>query len=176
MPLNRPVIQPTKVVTDTAPSVQVLDAKACPRYLAQRIDDIDRTWPTPQWMTDALIASGVRSHNFLVDVTNFVLLELGQPLHAFDADKIQGDIIVRMAHSGETLELLNEQIITLSGDELVIADDAGVLALAGIMGGARSAVSDETTSIILESAHFDRLTISGACTPFWTAYGCFSAI
>ena len=64
MPLNRPVIQPTKVVTDTAPSVQVLDAKACPRYLAQRIDDIDRTWPTPQWMTDALIASGVRSHNF----------------------------------------------------------------------------------------------------------------
>lgn len=166
MPLNRPVIQPTKVVTDTAPSVQVLDAKACPRYLAQRIDDIDRTWPTPQWMTDALIASGVRSHNFLVDVTNFVLLELGQPLHAFDADKIQGDIIVRMAHSGETLELLNEQIITLSGDELVIADDAGVLALAGIMGGARSAVSDETTSIILESAHFDRLTISGRARRF----------
>lgn len=108
-------------------------------------------------------------------MTNFVLLELGQPLHAFDADKIQGDIIVRMAHSGETLELLNEQIITLSGDELVIADDAGVLALAGIMGGARSAVSDETTSIILESAHFDRLTISGR-TPFWTTYGCFSAI
>lgn len=140
MPLNRPVIQPIQVVTDTAPSVQVLDAKACPRYLTQRIDDIDRTWPTPQWMTDALIASGVRSHNFLVDVTNFVLLELGQPLHAFDADKIQGDIIVRMAHSGETLELLNEQVITLSGDELVIADDAGVLALAGIMGGARPAM------------------------------------
>lgn len=166
MPLNRPVIQPIQVVTDTAPSVQVLDAKACPRYLAQRIDDIDRTWPTPQWMTDALIASGVRSHNFLVDVTNFVLLELGQPLHAFDADKIQGDIIVRMAHSGETLELLNEQVITLSGDELVITDDAGVLALAGIMGGARSAVSDETTSIILESAHFDQLTIAGRARRF----------
>lgn len=166
MPLDRPVIRAADAVTDTAPSVRVLDTHACPRYLAQRIDDIDRSQPTPQWMTDALVASGVRSHNFLVDVTNFVLLELGQPLHAFDADKIQGDIIVRLAHSGETVELLNEQVITLSGDELVIADDAGVLALAGIMGGARSAVSDETTSIVLESAHFDQLTIAGRARRF----------
>ncbi|OOR84186.1 phenylalanine--tRNA ligase subunit beta [Moraxella canis] len=166
MPLDRPAIQAADAVTDTAPSVRVLDTHACPRYLAQRIDDIDRSQPTPQWMTDALVASGVRSHNFLVDVTNFVLLELGQPLHAFDADKIQGDIIVRLAHSGETVELLNDQVITLSGDELVIADDAGVLALAGIMGGARSAVSDETTSIVLESAHFDQLTIAGRARRF----------
>ncbi|WP_114801073.1 phenylalanine--tRNA ligase subunit beta [Moraxella canis] len=166
MPLDRPAIRAADAVTDTAPSVRVLDTHACPRYLAQRIDDIDRSQPTPQWMTDALVASGVRSHNFLVDVTNFVLLELGQPLHAFDADKIQGDIIVRLAHSGETVELLNEQVITLSGDELVIADDAGVLALAGIMGGARSAVSDETTSIVLESAHFDQLTIAGRARRF----------
>lgn len=100
------------------------------------------------------MASGMRTHNFLVDVTNYVLLELGQPLHAFDADKIQGDIVVRLANQGETLELLNEQTITLTGDELVIADDVGALALAGIMGGMRSSVTDETTNIVLESAHF----------------------
>lgn len=149
-----------------AVEVQVMDAVACPRYLAQAIYNIDRSVATPQWLKDRLVASGLRTHNFLVDVTNYVLLELGQPLHAFDADKIVGGIVVRMARQGETVQLLNEQNITLSGDELVIADDVGVLALAGIMGGLRSAVTDTTTNIVLESAHFHQLAIASRARRF----------
>lgn len=166
LPLNRPQIDQVQPAQQTAPLVEVVDSKACPRYLAQAIFGLDRSQPTPSWMKDALMASGVRSHNFLVDVTNFVLLELGQPLHAFDADKIQGKIVVRQAKPEETFELLNEQTIKLTGDELVIADDLGVLALAGIMGGMRSAVTDATTNIILESAHFDQLAIAGRARRF----------
>lgn len=90
--------------------------------------------------------------NLIVDITNFVLMELGQPLHAFDKDKLVGDISVRLAKQGETLVLLNGQSISLTGDELVICDEAGVIALAGIMGGQRTMVDDTTTSIVLESA------------------------
>ncbi|MFB6348427.1 phenylalanine--tRNA ligase subunit beta [Moraxella sp. ZJ142] len=166
IPLNAVAIDRPNPSTNYAPNIQVAAVAACPRYLAQRIDGIDRTCPTPAWIADALTASGVRVHNFLVDVTNYVLLELGQPLHAFDADKIVGDICVRLANAGESVELLNEQTITLTGDELVIADDVGVLALAGIMGGLRSAVTDNTTSIVLESAHFNRLSIAGRARRF----------
>ncbi|UYZ81251.1 phenylalanine--tRNA ligase subunit beta [Moraxella bovis] len=164
--LNRPKIITTPPTLDKSVSVKVENTTACPRYLAQYIGDIDRSVKTPKWLKDSLVASGLRTHNFLVDVTNFILLELGQPLHAFDADKIVGAIKVRLANQGETVELLNEQTITLSGDELVIVDDVGVLALAGIMGGSRSAVSDSTTNIVLESAHFNQLNIAGRARRF----------
>lgn len=166
LPLNRVPFDAITPSTTAGVGVKVANTTACPRYLAQRIDGIDRSVPTPDWMQAALVASGMRTHNFLVDVTNYVLLELGQPLHAFDANRIVGDICVRNAAAGETAVLLNEQSISLTGDELVIADDEGVLALAGIMGGARSAVSDETTSIVLESAHFDQLSIAGRARRF----------
>lgn len=142
LPLNRPVINTTTPTTDKTVGVHVTDSTACPRYLAQHIGNIDRTAKSPKWLKDALLSSGLRTHDFLVDVTNYVLLELGQPLHAFDADKIVGDIVVRLANHGESVQLLNEQTITLTGDELVIADEMGVLALAGIMGGLRSAVTE----------------------------------
>lgn len=166
LPLNRPTISTTAPTTDKAIGVSVADDDACPRYLAQYITGIDRTATTPKWLKDALISSGLRTHDFLVDVTNYVLLELGQPLHAFDADKIVGNIVVRFAHKDETIKLLNEQTITLTGDELVIADDIGVLALAGVMGGLRSAVTDSTTNIVLESAHFNQLAIAGRARRF----------
>ncbi|UNU72628.1 phenylalanine--tRNA ligase subunit beta [Moraxella nasovis] len=166
LPLNRPKICQADCVLNQAQAVQVDATTACPRYLAQLICDIDRNVATPKWIADSLIASGVRTHNFLVDVTNFVLLELGQPLHAFDANKVAGRIVVRLAKAGETLELLNEQTITLTGDELVIADDIGAIALAGIMGGRRTAVSDETTAIVLESAFFNPLAIAGRARRF----------
>ncbi|MCL1623873.1 phenylalanine--tRNA ligase subunit beta [Moraxella sp. Tifton1] len=166
LPLNCPAIHEVVPTLNIAPSVKVLNDEACPRYLAQFISNIDRSVVTPKWLSDHLVASGVRTHNFLVDVTNFVLLELGQPLHAFDAKKIVGDVVVRLANQGEQVELLNGQTITLTGDELVIADDVGVLALAGIMGGLRSAVTDETTSIILESAHFSQLAIAARARRF----------
>lgn len=148
------------------PEVKIEAAEQCPRYLLQAISNIDRSVDTPKWMTDALIQSGLRTHNFLVDVTNYVLMELGQPLHAFDADTIEGRIVVRLAKPEEQLLLLNEQTIRLTGDELVIADDKGILALAGIMGGKRSSVTDRTTNIILESAFFSPLAIAARARRF----------
>ena len=148
------------------PAVTVSAVDACPRYLLQSISNIDRSIETPKWMQDALVQSGLRSHNFLVDVTNYVLMELGQPLHAFDADTIVGDIVVRLAEPKETITLLNEQTIILTGDELVIADDKGALALAGIMGGQRSSVTDSTTNIVLESAFFNQLAIAARARRF----------
>jgi phenylalanyl-tRNA synthetase beta chain len=145
----------------TTPIIKVSATDACPRYLLQAISNIDRSIDTPKWMQDTLVQSGLRSHNFLVDVTNYILMELGQPLHAFDADTIVGNINVRLAQPKESITLLNEQTISLTGDELVIADDKGVLALAGIMGGQRSSVTDSTTNIVLESAFFSPLAIAG---------------
>ncbi len=170
LPMQQPKIPTNVAVTDnvstTTPAVTVSAVEACPRYLLQSISNIDRSIDTPRWMQDALIQSGLRSHNFLVDVTNYVLMELGQPLHAFDADTIEGDIVVRLAQPSETLTLLNEQTIILTGDELVIADDKGALALAGIMGGQRSSVTDSTTNIIVESAFFSQLAIAARARRF----------
>jgi len=168
LPMQHPEIPANVAATDNSatPAVTVSAVEACPRYLLQSISNIDRSIDTPKWMQDALVQSGLRSHNFLVDVTNYVLMELGQPLHAFDADTIVGDIVVRLAQPTETIILLNEQTITLTGDELVIADDKGALALAGIMGGQRSSVTDSTTNIVLESAFFNPLAIAARARRF----------
>ena len=168
LPMLPPEIPTNVAVTDNGATlaVTVSAVEACPRYLLQSISNIDRSIDTPKWMQDALVQSGLRSHNFLVDVTNYVLMELGQPLHAFDADTIDGDIVVRLAQPSETITLLNEQTITLTGDELVIADDKGALALAGIMGGQRSSVTDSTTNIVLESAFFNPLAIAARARRF----------
>lgn len=168
LPMQQPEIPANVAATDNSatPAVTVSAVEACPRYLLQSISNIDRSIDTPKWMQDALVQSGLRSHNFLVDVTNYVLMELGQPLHAFDADTIVGDIVVRLAEPSETITLLNEQTITLTGDELVIADDKGALALAGIMGGQRSSVTDSTTNIVLESAFFNPLAIAARARRF----------
>ncbi|AAZ19842.1 phenylalanyl-tRNA synthetase beta subunit [Psychrobacter arcticus 273-4] len=168
LPLQMPNIPDNNQVihNEAMPAVTVSAVEACPRYFLQSISNIDRTIDTPKWMQDALVQSGLRSHNFLVDVTNYVLMELGQPLHAFDADTIVGDIVVRLAQPEETITLLNEQTISLTGDELVIADDKGALALAGIMGGQRSSVTDSTTNIVLESAFFNPLAIAARARRF----------
>lgn len=171
LPMQMPDIPANVAATENAagtatPAVTVSAIEACPRYLLQSISNIDRSIDTPKWMQDALVQSGLRSHNFLVDVTNYVLMELGQPLHAFDADTIVGDIVVRLAQPEETITLLNEQTITLTGDELLIADDKGALALAGIMGGQRSSVTDSTTNIVVESAFFGQLAIASRARRF----------
>ncbi len=164
LPINQaPVAADSQVKT---PKIVVNAVEQCPRYLLQAISNIDRSIDTPKWMRDALIQSGLRTHNFLVDVTNYVLMELGQPLHAFDADTIVGNIEVRLAAPEETITLLNDQTITLNGDEIVIADDDSILALAGIMGGKRSSVTETTTNILLESAFFSPLAIAGRARRF----------
>ncbi len=168
LPMQMPTIADNITITENGatPAITVNAVEACPRYLLQSISNIDRSIDTPKWMQDALVQSGLRSHNFLVDVTNYVLMELGQPLHAFDADTIEGDIVVRLAQPEETITLLNEQTITLTGDELLIADDKGALALAGIMGGQRSSVTDSTTNIVVESAFFGQLAIAARARRF----------
>jgi len=139
-----------------------LDAPdACPQYLGRIIRGIDQTAQTPMWMQERLRRSGIRSLGPVVDVTNYVLLELGQPMHAFDLDKLEKGIVVRFAKKGEKLTLLDEQEITLDDASLVIADQKKAVALAGIMGGLDTAVQDETKDIFLECAYFNPLAIAG---------------
>ncbi|HFQ13953.1 MAG TPA: phenylalanine--tRNA ligase subunit beta [Gammaproteobacteria bacterium] len=139
-----------------------LDAGAdCPRYVGRIIRDINPAARTPVWLQEKLRRSGLRSLGPVVDVTNFILLELGQPMHAFDLAKLRGEIVVRHARADEPLTLLDGQEIRLREGSLVIADSETPLALAGIMGGADSAVSGETRDIFLESAFFQPLAIAG---------------
>jgi phenylalanyl-tRNA synthetase beta chain len=142
-------------------SVSVEAAAACPRYVARVIGGIDNDKPSPLWLIEALRRSGVRSLGPVVDVTNFVMLELGQPMHAFDGANINGGLVIRQARAGETLTLLDGQTLSLREQSLVIADHDQALALAGIMGGQSSAVSNATTSIVLEAAFFQPLALAG---------------
>ena len=138
-----------------------LDAPdACARYVGRVIRGLDLSQPTPQWMQEKLRRSGVRSLGPAVDVTNYVLLELGQPMHAFDLAKIDGEIVVRMGRD-EKLVLLDDSEVVVDSDTLVIADNSKALAMAGIMGGDESAVADDTADILFESAWFNPLAIAG---------------
>ncbi|NOJ68425.1 phenylalanine--tRNA ligase subunit beta [Acinetobacter indicus] len=144
----------------------VVSTEGCPRYLGRVIKNVNTKAATPEWMERALARSGIRQHSILVDITNYVLMELGQPLHAFDGAKVQGSVQVRQATAGEKLVLLNEQEVELQDDVMVIADDEKALAIAGIMGGLSSSVTDETTEIFLESAFFAPLHIAGRARRF----------
>ncbi len=140
--------------------------KECPRYLGRLIKNVNPSAQTPLWMQEKLRRSGLRSLRPLVDVTNFILLELGQPLHAFDAAKLSGNIVVRKGKDQEQLALLNEQTNTLNSDALVIADQAQALALAGVMGGSATAVSGSTKDVFLECAFFAPESIMGKARDF----------
>lgn len=155
------VIEPAVVNDDAVLPVAVGEKQACPRYCGRIMRGVDATAQLPEWMTRRLERSGVRRINAVVDITNYVMLELGQPLHAFDLGKIHGAIQVRLAGDGESLTLLNQQSARLTPDMLVIADDREALALAGIMGGEGSGVTDATCDIFLESAFFNPDAITG---------------
>jgi len=154
-------ITPAVAELQQTKNVQIAEFAACPRYCGRLMSGINAKAPTPAWMVKRLERSGLRSISAVVDITNYVLLALGQPMHAFDAAKLSGDINVRFAKAGESLELLNDQTIELKADDLVIADAQGAVALAGIMGAKPTAVSDETTDVFLESAFFVPSVIAG---------------
>ena len=154
MPFSAAEITPSTVEHQETLRIKVSAPDACPRYLGRLIKNVNASAATPLWMQERLRRSGLRSLGPVVDVTNYVLLELGQPLHAFDAAKLSGAIEVRMAKADEPLKLLNDQEIKANTETLVIADAEKALALAGIMGGSESAVSDATTDIFLECAFF----------------------
>jgi phenylalanyl-tRNA synthetase beta chain len=140
--------------------VQVEDGAGCSRFVARQVSGVDPTAPTPWWMRRRLMLAGIRSISLPVDVTNYVMIELGHPLHAFDASKVQGGLTVRRAHAGEKLTTLDEQVRVLDPDDIVIADDTGVISMAGVMGGASTEVGDNTTDILLEAAIWDPATIA----------------
>lgn len=139
---------------DAVKNVKLAHAQACPRYVGRVIKGIDNTVKTPMWMQLRLQRSGIRSINPVVDICNYVMMELGQPMHGFDLSKLEGDVCVRTAREGETLQLLDETNITLQSSDLVISDDKKPLALAGIMGGLESGVVSQTTDVFLEAAYF----------------------
>jgi phenylalanyl-tRNA synthetase beta chain len=159
-------VEKVAVSHQEALTVKVEAEDACPRYLGRLIKGVNAKAETPLWMQERLRRSGLRSLGPLVDVTNYVLIELGQPLHAFDADKLNGAINVRWGKADEQLSLLNGQVITLDPEALVIADDRQALALAGVMGGNESAVSDETQNVFLECAFFAPRSIAGKARRF----------
>ncbi|WP_314188927.1 phenylalanine--tRNA ligase subunit beta, partial [Yersinia massiliensis] len=159
--LTEPDMSPVAAsINDTFP-IRVDAPQACPRYLGRVVKGINVKAATPLWMREKLRRCGIRSIDPVVDVTNFVLLELGQPMHAFDLDRIEGGIIVRLAAEGEELTLLDGTKAKLNADTLVIADQQKPLAMAGIFGGEHSGVNEETRNVLLESAFFNPLSITG---------------
>ena len=159
--VTEPAATPVPPQHDERYPVQLDAPSACPRYLCRILRALDSNAATPLWMSERLRRSGLRPISPMVDVTNYVLLELGQPLHAFDLTTLGGAIQVRLSRSGERLALLNDDAVELDDDTLVIADDSGPLAMAGIMGGAASAVSETTQDVLLESAFFAPPAIAG---------------
>ena len=151
---------PRVEVNDEAP---INGVPGCDRYVARLVEGVNPNAPTPDWMSRRLQASGMRSISLAVDVTNYVMLELGQPLHAFDADKLTLPLVVRRAQAGEKLTTLDDVERVLDPQDLVIADSEGgsrVLAIAGVMGGATSEVTETTTNVLIEAAHFHPVSVA----------------
>jgi phenylalanyl-tRNA synthetase beta chain len=160
-PLNPPPVRAVPVGTELRRNVRIEDLDACPRFAARVIDGINPAAPTPTWMKQRLERSGLRSISAVVDITNYVMLELGQPLHAYDDRLLDGDVVVRFARQGEQLTLLNGQVLTLDADLLLVCDEKKPLGLAGIMGGEHSGIAATTTRVFLEGAFWNPAVIQG---------------
>jgi phenylalanyl-tRNA synthetase beta chain len=131
----------------------------CDRFVARTVRGVDATRPTPPWMTSRLRLAGIRSISLPVDISNYVMLELGQPTHCYDLDKLSGDIVVRRAVAGEKITTLDDKERTLDVEDLLITDGSGAIGIAGVMGGAATEVSVATTTVLVEAAHFDEVSI-----------------
>lgn len=160
-PVKAPEIDAVVPSIEDTLSVALNAGEACSRYVGRVIKNIDISQPSPVWLQNKLQRAGLRSIDAVVDVTNYLLLELGQPMHAFDLSKLVGGINVRFANEGEKLVLLDEQEVELSSNTMVIADSKQALAIAGVMGGKASAVTNTTRDLFLESAFFNPISIAG---------------
>jgi phenylalanyl-tRNA synthetase beta chain len=161
LPVRPPIIRAAAVTSNDSFPVVLQAPQGCPRYLGRVIRGIDIARGSPLWLREKLRRCGLRSIDPVVDVTNFVMLELGQPMHAFDLDALSGGIVVRMALPGETLTLLDGQQVTLDADTLLIAHENGPVAIAGVMGGEGSGVGEGTRHVFLECAFFAPLAVAG---------------
>lgn len=166
MPVRQPETQPVPAQTDAALPVTLQAPQGCPRYLGRVIKGVDGRAQTPFWMQERLRRCGMRSLGPVVDVTNYVMLELGQPMHAFDLAALTQGIDVRWAKAGEALTLLDGRQLELDPAVLVIADQGGPVAIAGVMGGERSGVQPSTKDVFLECAYFDPRTVAGTARRF----------
>lgn len=144
-------------INDDAP---IYGKPGCDRFVARTVRGVDATRPTPAWMTSRLRLAGIRSISLPVDISNYVMLELGQPLHFYDQDKLSGDIVVRRAVAGEKLTTLDGKERSLDTEDLLITDDSGPIGVAGVMGGASTEVSDATSTVLIEAAHFEEVSIA----------------
>ncbi|MDX6274823.1 MAG: phenylalanyl-tRNA synthetase beta chain, partial [Frankiales bacterium] len=140
--------------------VSVEDALGCDAFVARTVSGVDPARATPAWLAQRLLAAGMRPISVVVDVTNYVMLELGQPIHGYDRDRLRGAIVVRRAAAGEELKTLDGAVRSLSAEDLVIADDSGPIGVAGVMGGASTEVSETTTAVVVEAAHFDSVAVA----------------
>jgi len=161
LPLNEPDMSPVAATIDDTLPIDVQATEACPRYLGRVVKGINVAAATPLWMSEKLRRCGIRSIDPVVDITNYVLLELGQPMHAFDLNRIEGGIVVRLAQKDEPLTLLDGTTVKLNDDVLVIADHKKALAMGGIFGGEHSGVNEQTQDVLLECAFFNPLSITG---------------
>ncbi|MBR9870787.1 MAG: phenylalanine--tRNA ligase subunit beta [Gammaproteobacteria bacterium] len=159
--VDAPEIEPVEAVHSEVPAIRIEAPEACPRYLGRILRNVNLKAETPLWMQEKLRRSGIRSIDAAVDVTNYVMLELGQPLHAFDRAEISGGIVVRMAKAGEKLVLLDGQEVELTAETLVIADHDKPIAIAGVMGGEHSGVNEKTQDLVLEAAYFEPVSLAG---------------
>lgn len=159
--VSYPEIAAVPATIEDAFPVAIKHGEGCPRYLGRVIRGIDLSRPTPLWMQERLRRCGLRSIDPVVDVTNFVLIELGQPMHAFDLNQLSDGIVVRLAEEEETLTLLDGQEVTLDSETMLITDASGPVAIAGVMGGERSGVQPDTRDVFLECAFFAPLAVAG---------------
>ena len=159
--LNAPAIKPVAPKSKAQRVVRLSSPAACPRYVGRVLEGVDAARASPLWMREKLRRSGVRSLGPVVDVTNYVMLELGQPMHAFDNDKLHGAVSARRAAAEEKLRLLDGHECAVPAGSLLIGDERGAVALAGVMGGERAAVSDSTRNLFLESAFFTPRAVAG---------------
>ena len=162
LPVHHQPAEEVPAAIDSTFPVILEDAAGCPRYLGRVIEGIDIDAATPFWMVERLRRCGLRSIDPVVDVTNYVMLELGQPMHAFDLDRLEGGIVVRRANADETLTLLDGREIAPDPDVMLIADGNGPVAVAGVMGGERSGVDGGTVTVFLECAYFTPLVVAAA--------------
>jgi phenylalanyl-tRNA synthetase beta chain len=156
-PVARPVPEPVKAGYPVR-----LEAAACPLFVALTVTHVSADRPSPRWLAQRLQLAGMRPISLTVDVTNYVMLETGQPIHGYDRERLSGPIVVRHAGAGEKLTTLDDVIRPLEPADLLITDDSGPIGLAGVMGGATTELSSATTDIVIEAAHFDAMTIARA--------------
>ena len=159
VPFHDPAVRETPPADDQGYPVVIDDPEGCPVFVARTVNGFDPTAPTPAWMTRRLMLVGQRPISLAVDVTNYVMYELGRPIHGYDADKLSGPIRVRRAQRGERLTTLDGNDRALSEEDLVVTDDSGIIGLGGVMGGEDTEMSETTTRVLVEAAHWDAVSM-----------------